>query len=97
MINQVKKKPQIIIPFLILILSLNYFIDMNLMSAAEELVEIEKDSWPLKVKEDMNVALLGTYGEYRYPGHSGHVRRRPNVLGGSCVLRREKTGHTFTP
>ncbi|MBU1023573.1 hypothetical protein KKB99_04705, partial [bacterium] len=55
--------------FLILILSLNYFTDVNLISAAGETLEIEKDSWPLNVKDDINVALLGTYGEYRSPGH----------------------------
>jgi hypothetical protein len=37
------------------------------MSASEN--SGSKDVWPLKIKEDMNVALIGTYGEYRYPGH----------------------------
>jgi len=29
----------------------------------------DKDSWPLPPKDDINVALLGTYGEYRDLGH----------------------------
>ena len=29
----------------------------------------DKDPWPLKIKEDLNVALIGTYGEFRAGGH----------------------------
>jgi hypothetical protein len=49
----------------IVILLLIYTFSITVIRAADD----TKDPWPLTVKDNLNVAIIGTYGEYRLPGH----------------------------
>jgi len=48
-----------------------FFITAGIANTTEtsETKNQDKDPWPLKIKKDLNVALIGTYGEYRAGGH----------------------------
>lgn len=68
MANQFQKiKPaRIIALFLLLLFSI--FGGVIAQTEISEKPARGKDAWPLKIKEDLNVALIGTYGEYRSDG-----------------------------